>query len=490
SGGSGGNGLGTVFQMTPAGVLTTLAVFDDANGAFSYAGVIQGRDGNLYGTASEGGTFTGGVIFQLIAANGGYVFTPPLVQVAIPTFSPPAGSFASAQTVTISSATNGVSLAYTTDGSTPTENGGIVTHGTLLYNGGTVAIGGSTGYITLEAIAFSPGFADSAVATDILPADTPTFSPPAGTYTSGQMVTISSATGYTTIVYTTDGSTPTESNGLASNGQTLQNGESIFIGGSTSNITLKAMAIGYGQPDSAVATGAYTILPAATPTFSPPAGTYTSGQMVTISSANGYTTIVYTTDGSTPTESNGLASNGQTLQNGQSIFIGGSTGNITLKAIAIGYGQPDSAVAIGVYDILPPATPTFSPPAGTYSSAQSVTIGSTTNDAVIFYTTDGSTPTITNGTLLANGGSVSIVGTTTTLKAIAVVFVIEGCETNTSAVTAGVYTISGSTPIPTTPQIQGSNGTRVAAQKSEGLKSPQSAGAGAPFSIFPRTEGE
>lgn len=44
------------------------------------------------------------------------------------------------------------------------------------------------------------------------------------------------------------------------------------------------------------------------------------------------------------------------------------------------------------------ATPVFTPGGGSYSSAQSVTISSTTPGASILYTTDGSTPTATNGT--------------------------------------------------------------------------------------------
>jgi len=45
------------------------------------------------------------------------------------------------------------------------------------------------------------------------------------------------------------------------------------------------------------------------------------------------------------------------------------------------------------------ANPGFSPAAGTYTSAQTVTISTTTSGASIRYTTDGSTPSSTVGTL-------------------------------------------------------------------------------------------
>ena len=62
------------------------------------------------------------------------------------------------------------------------------------------------------------------------------------------------------------------------------------------------------------------------------------------------------------------------------------------------------------------ATPTFSPAGGTYSSAQNVTISTTTEDATVYYTTDGTDPTTSS-----NVYSAAIpVSTTTTIKAIAV----------------------------------------------------------------------
>lgn len=54
-GGTGSCFCGTVFRMTPAGVLTTLYSFD-GDGTFPSAALVQGTDGNLYGTAYEGGS--------------------------------------------------------------------------------------------------------------------------------------------------------------------------------------------------------------------------------------------------------------------------------------------------------------------------------------------------------------------------------------------------------------------------------------------------
>jgi uncharacterized repeat protein (TIGR03803 family) len=57
--------LGTVFQLTPSGVLTTLHSFNGTDGSIPYAGVIQATDGNFYGTTSTGGTYDGGTVFQM-----------------------------------------------------------------------------------------------------------------------------------------------------------------------------------------------------------------------------------------------------------------------------------------------------------------------------------------------------------------------------------------------------------------------------------------
>jgi arabinogalactan endo-1,4-beta-galactosidase len=80
--------------------------------------------------------------------------------------------------------------------------------------------------------------------------------------------------------------------------------------------------------------------------------------------------------------------------------------------------------------------PTFSPAAGTYSTAQTVTISDAIAGATIYYTTDGTTPT-TSSTKYTSAISVS---STETIQAIAVV----SGDTN-STVASAAYTISSTT---------------------------------------------
>jgi uncharacterized repeat protein (TIGR03803 family) len=62
---SGTTGSGTVFQITPSGTLTTLHFFSDSDGASPTAGLVQGTDGNFYGTTQYGGAYGYGTVFQI-----------------------------------------------------------------------------------------------------------------------------------------------------------------------------------------------------------------------------------------------------------------------------------------------------------------------------------------------------------------------------------------------------------------------------------------
>jgi hypothetical protein len=148
---------------------------------------------------------------------------------------------------------------------------------------------------------------------------------------------------------------------------------------------------------------------ASAPTFTPAAGTYTSAQEVTIGDSTPNAIIYYTIDGSTPTTNSNLY--------GGAIAV--SSGSETINALVVASGYAPSSVASAAYtvNLTEPqaATPTFNPPSGTYTSVQTVTISDTTPNALIYYTTDGSTPT-TGSTQYANPISVS---TTETIQAIA-----------------------------------------------------------------------
>ncbi len=59
----GANHDGTIFQLTPAGALTTLYSFP--GGTVSYGGLLQATDGNFYGVTKTGGSGTVGSVFRL-----------------------------------------------------------------------------------------------------------------------------------------------------------------------------------------------------------------------------------------------------------------------------------------------------------------------------------------------------------------------------------------------------------------------------------------
>ena len=337
------------------------------------------------------------------------LYTINAAAAATPTFSPAAGTYTSAQTVAIGSTTPSATIYYTTNGATPTTSSAVFS--------GPITVSATE---TLKAIAVASGFSNSAVATaaytiNQTQAAAPTFTPVAGTYTSAQSVTISSATPASTIYYTTNGATPTTSSAVFSGPITVSATE-----------TLKAIAVASGFSDSAIATAAYTInqTQAATPTFTPVAGTYTSAQSVTFSSATPASTIYYTTSGATPTTSSAVFSGPITV-----------SATETLKAIAVASGFSDSAVATAAYTInqTQAATPTFTPVAGTYTSAQSVTISSATPSSTIYYTTNGSTPTTSSAVF---SGPITV-SATETLKAIAV-----ASGSSNSGVATAAYTIN------------------------------------------------
>ncbi len=63
------NGCGTIFRITPGGSYTTLHRFNKSDGDYPYGGVVEGLNGELYGTTGSGGANQAGSVFTL-SPNG------------------------------------------------------------------------------------------------------------------------------------------------------------------------------------------------------------------------------------------------------------------------------------------------------------------------------------------------------------------------------------------------------------------------------------
>ena len=219
----------------------------------------------------------------------------------------------------------------------------------------------------------------SGILTACKKADAPQLSPPAGTYTGTQYVTMSSVTPGSIVVFTTDGSLPS----CAKEHGTIYSAPVAV----TSDTTLKAMACALLRDESPIVTANYVIKPpepAAAPVFSPPGGLYLATQSVSISSDTAGATIHYTSDGSAPSCASGTVYAGP-------IDVAADT---TLSAIACATGMLDSAVTSASYTIRPPAAaPAFDPAPGAFTGIQHVTLTSSTPGATFHFSTDGQDPT-------------------------------------------------------------------------------------------------
>jgi alpha-tubulin suppressor-like RCC1 family protein/predicted cupin superfamily sugar epimerase len=352
-------------------------------------------------------------------ASGTYTVTGT---VAAPAFSPPPGSYATAQSVTLSSTTAGASIRYTTDGSEPTSLSGIAYTGPFTVSSSAI----------VRAIAYKADWLDSPLASATYTINgavaTPTFGLPPGSYTTAQSVAITSATTGASIRYTTDGSTPTATSGLIYS--------SPIALPLNSTTTIKAVAYLAGWTDSPVTAGTWTVTgTVAAPAFSVAPGSYTTAQSVAITTATAGASIRYTTDGSTPTAASGLPYSAPIA-----LPLNSTT---TIKAVAYKAGWSDSPVSAGSWTVTGTvAAPSFSVAPGSYTTAQSVTITSATTGASIRYTTDGSTPTSTYGTAYSSPIALPL-NSNTTIKAVAYL-----AGWSDSPVSAGSWTVTGTVAAP------------------------------------------
>ena len=167
-----------------------------------------------------------------------------LTVVATPSISPASGAVASGREVEITCATDGATIYYTTDGSTPTSS-------STAYNPASKPT--ITAACTINAIGIKAGLTNSAVAsasyTIAAPCATPAFSVAAGEVDKGTTVSLSCDTDGATIYYTTNGTTPTTSSSVYSSELTINTAQ-----------TIKAIAVKDGYANSEVASATYTVI--------------------------------------------------------------------------------------------------------------------------------------------------------------------------------------------------------------------------------------
>ena len=63
------NGYGIIYKVTPSGQFSTLYAFDRIHGERPYAPLVQGSDGNFYGTTFLGGNYSLGSVFRITGSG-------------------------------------------------------------------------------------------------------------------------------------------------------------------------------------------------------------------------------------------------------------------------------------------------------------------------------------------------------------------------------------------------------------------------------------
>jgi SPP1 family predicted phage head-tail adaptor len=168
------------------------------------------------------------------------------------------------------------------------------------------------------------------------------------------------------------------------------------------------------------------------PTIAPGAGSYETSATVTLATVTPGASIRYTIDGSDPSETVGtLYSAPFTL-----------TASAEVRAIAYASGVFSSDIVSAAFEIIT-AAPEMTPAGGPFVSSVSVAITSDTPGASIRYTTDGSAPSPTVGTVYA--GPVTVAASLT-LRAIA----YKAGQT-ASGITVEPYVLGVAVPVATPP---------------------------------------
>jgi len=282
-------------------------------------------------------------------------------QVWAPGFSPTNG-IVNSNTVLVACITTNAVIHYTSNGIDPTPADPVVP-----ISGAIPITTGRTNKVRAFRADLTPSSVVSAIFTNKV--GTPVFSPPAGPVPSNALINITTVTPGAVIYFTTNGTPPTTSS-------------SVYVSPITIGqpMTIQAFAVANGYSNSLVSSGTFSMAAAATPVFTP-SSPVNYGTSVSINCSTPGSSIFYTLDGTTPT----VNSTPYTIP----ITI---TCDTNIQAFATATNYLNSPVQNVAYTLVKTAQPVFTPSPTILTNGTMIFISSTTSNALILYTTDGSDP--------------------------------------------------------------------------------------------------
>jgi subtilase family serine protease len=365
-----------------------------------------------------------------LSASASFNLSNPLPQVTY-TVQPAENDsnvYGSPVTVSLAESVAGATIYYTTDGTPPGTNSQIYTTPISVSNTETISA-----IATANTYTSSPPLTE--IFTILQPAPTPVISPNGGVFPTSQNVTLTDTAAGVSIYYTLDGAAP-----VVTNSDTF-----LYQGALTVAVpeTVTAIAVGSAYNNSSPAIAQFNITPIApSPTVTPLPGPYLTAQTIALADTLGSSATIYYTTNGTPASTSSLVYS----QPFQTI----ASGTETINAIAVAHGFINSASTPFVYEINQPApSPTFTPAGGPYATTQNVVIRDSLNSAAtIYYTTDGTAPTLKNGVPSGSTQLYSAPVTVASSETLTAIAVASGYLTSTPP-SAASYLISEPVAVPT-----------------------------------------
>lgn len=333
---------------------------------------------------------------------------------AIPTFDPAGGMYNTPQNVTINCETDGATIYFTTDGTTPNAASSVFTS--------PIVVSSTT---TIKAMAMKDGYENSVTASEtyvfkslisiaearLLNANEYAFVEGIVTFIDGRNVYIQDATAGIDL-FLNSGTVPTD----------LAIGDAVSAYGKKTTYSglIELTGINGGNSDEFAVISSGNDLPVATKTIAEILDDYNASnalQSTRVRIENAVIGTINTNGSTTLTQDENVlniykvpALDG--ISEGDNVNVTGVVGCYNAPQLRVAYATDVENVIV----VDPCATPTFDPEAGTYSSTQNVSLACATDGASIHYTLDGTVPTESSPVF-----STPIeVAETTTIKAMAV----------------------------------------------------------------------